>query len=288
MSVQAYLTPTTLDECLGCLTQYQGEARLIGGGTDLMLQIEAGRSDPRVLVDATRIKGFDRIEITDDSIHIGAGATHAAISGHEKLVEMVPALTAACGSVGSLQIRNVATLAGNVVNAQPAADGAMALVALNAQAEIASAKGVTRTPVEDLYLGLGKSRIDPSQEVLTGFILDKPGPGDSCAFGRIAPRNALCLPTANAAVRLSAENGRIIAARISLGPVSDRPFRPLEAEKYLAGVALDDQAALLEAARLAARASNPRSSCLRGCSDYRKQLIKILCGRVLREAAGRI
>ena len=285
MSVREYLLPNSLEECLGCLTDYRGEACLIGGGTDLMPKLESGRIAPRALVDTSQIEGLGRISHDQGLIKIGGTVTHAAISQNQELRAMLPALAAACGSVGSPQIRNVATLAGNVVNAQPAADGAIALVALGAEAEIAAPGKTRRQPVEELYAGVGASTVDVSQEIITGFILPAPRPGQASAFGRIAPRNALCLPTANVAVYISSKGGKIDSARIAMGPVAEKPFRPLEAEESLKGADLDDQEAFVKAADLAARASGPRSSCFRGCSDYRKQLINVLCGRVVAEAA---
>ena len=287
MSVREYLLPNSLEECLGCLTDYRGEACLIAGGTDLMPKLESGRISPRALVDTSRIEGLDQIAIKEDGIYIGGTVTHAAVSKNPEIAALLPALAAACGSVGSPQIRNVATLAGNVINAQPAADGAIALVALGAKAEIAAPGKSRSQPVEELYLGVGSSTVDVTQEVLKGFILPPPGPGRASAFGRIAPRNALCLPTANVAVYLSHSGGKIDSARIAMGPVAEKPFRPVEAEQSLAGAGLDDRDAFVKAAELAAKASGPRSSCFRGCSDYRRQLINVLCGRVVAEAARR-
>jgi CO/xanthine dehydrogenase FAD-binding subunit len=179
----------------------------------------------------------------------------------------------------------VATLAGNVVNAQPAADAAMALVALGAAAEIVSPAGTKTLAVEELYSGLGSSRVDPTREIVSAFYLSHPKPGDGCAYGRISPRNALCLPIVNAGISVQSAGGRVTGIRIVLGPVSDRPFRAREAEESLIGVGLDEIEKFEAASRLAAQASNPRSSCLRGCADYRKQLIRVLTRRVLMDAA---
>ena len=285
MSVREYLLPNSLEECLGCLTDFRGEACLIGGGTDLMPKLESGRIKPKALVDTSRIEGLDAVSTDDDAIYIGGTVTHAAIAKNPGLAEKLPALARACASVGSPQIRNIATLAGNVINAQPAADGAIALVALGAEAEIAAPGKTRRQPVEELYLGVGASTVDTGQEIVKGFILPAPKTGMASAFGRIAPRNALCLPTANVAVCITSTGGKIDSARIAMGPVAEKPFRPLEAEESLKGAGLDDRDAFVKAAELAAKASGPRSSCFRGCSDYRRQLIRILCGRVVAEAA---
>jgi carbon-monoxide dehydrogenase medium subunit len=193
----------------------------------------------------------------------------------------------ACGSVGSPQIRNVATLAGNVVNAQPAADSAVALVALGARAEIFSPDGRRLEPVETLYRGLGQSTIDSSREILATLRVPVPGEGEVNVYGRVSPRNSLCLPVVNAAVSLKTGQGKILSGRIAMGPVSDRPFRPARAEAALQGAALDDSEALSEVGRIAGEESNPRDSCLRGCSDYRRQLLRVLVRTLLEDATAR-
>ena len=285
--IRTYENPSSVKECLDLLSGYGGRGRLIAGGTDLMPRILAGTDLPEALIDTAAIEGFDRLEQDGDRIVIGAGVTHARLSRDREIRRMLPALARACESIGSPQIRNVATLAGNVVNAQPAADSAIALVALGASAEIAAGSGARTEPVEDLYAGVGASRISPSRELLTAFHVPGPAPGRGTAYGRISPRTSLCLPIVNAAVCLDTRQGSITSCRISLGPVADRPFRPLEAEALLVGADGDDQDAFDRAASAAARASSPRDSCFRGCSEYRRHLIRILSGTVLREAARR-
>ena len=285
MSVKTYLIPKSLDECIGYLTEFEGKARLIAGGTDLMLQLAEAKLAPEALIDTGQLERFNRQELTGGGFYIGGGATHARVAADPVIKDQLPALAAACASVGSPQIRNVATLAGNVINAQPAADGAMALVALGARAEVSSVSGVRIEPVEDLYQGLGQCSVDPCREVLTGFRIPAPAPGDGSAFGRIAPRNALCLPTVNVAVWIGSSEGKITKARIAMGPVAEKPFRPTAAEEALLGIDLGDDEAMASVALEAALASSPRSSCFRGCSDYRKQLIKVLSRRVIKEAA---
>jgi carbon-monoxide dehydrogenase medium subunit len=286
MSAKFYLTPASVEECLGYLTEFDGKGLLMAGGTDLVFKLQSGKEQAEALIDTQGIEGFDQLVFNDREVVIAAGVTHGQVAADKRLIEKLPAIAQACLSVGSPQIRNVATLAGNVVSAQPAADSAIALVALGAEAEIVSAAGSRKFRVENLYSGLGKSVIDPTQEVISAFYLQSPQPGQGSAYDRIAPRNALCLPLVNAGVWLDSEAGRITASRVVLGPVADRPFRAPEAEERLMGAGLDDTQAFKEAALAAARASSPRDSCLRGCTDYRKQLIKVLTGRVIARAAG--
>ena len=285
MSAKYYLKPVNIEECLGYLTEFDGKGLLIAGGTDLVFKLQSGKTQAEALIDTQDIEGLARLEIGDDNIVIGAGVTHGQVAADRQLIAKLSAISQACQNVGSPQIRNVATLAGNVVSAQPAADGALALVALGAQAEIVSAAGTRLVPVEHLYAGLGLSVIDPAQEVIRAFHLQYTPFGYGSAYGRISPRNSLCLPLVNAAVCLEIKSNTIAAARVVLGPVADRPFRALEAEERLIGVEIGDTDALKTAALAAARASSPRNSCLRGCTDYRKQLVRVLTGRVIAQAA---
>lgn len=286
MGIAAYHRPESIHECLGLLTELEGDGRLISGGTDLMLDIESRRKTPKVLVDTGNIKGFTTIDINEKTIKIHAGVTHAQANRHPELNDLVPSLAQACGSVGSPQIRNVATLSGNVANAQPAADSAIALIALNAKAVINNPGGERMEPVESLFLGPGISSIDSTSEILTAFVFDRPGVNQACAYGRISPRTSLCLPIVNTGVFIQIDTqGKIVDAKIVIAPVAKTPLVAEEAQQVLMGGDIDDPDIYERAANAAGRAANPRSSCLRGCSDYRKQLVTVLTRRIIARAA---
>ena len=287
MNLRDYLFPRDLEECLAALSAWEGRGRLVAGGTDLVANLEYGKSQVETLIDISTVKDLMGFEILDHELVIRAGATHSEISSAPDIQQFWPALAKACGSVGSPQIRNVATLAGNVVNAQPAADSAVALVALGAQAEILSTGGRRLEPIEALYRGLGKSTIDSSREILVALKVPVPRDGEVNVYGRVSPRNSLCLPIVNAAVSLKTKGGKILSGRIAMGPVSDRPFRPSRAEAALRDMDLRDREALNEIGRIAGEESNPRDSCLRGCSDYRRQLLRVLVRTLLEEATTR-
>jgi carbon-monoxide dehydrogenase medium subunit len=287
MNLREYLFPQDLEECVAALSAWEGRGRLVAGGTDLVGRLEYGTSRVEALIDISSMKDLSGFELQEHELVIRAGATHGEISAAPRIQQLWPALAKACGSVGSPQIRNVATLAGNVVNAQPAADSAVALVALGAQAEILSKNGRRMEPVEALYRGLGQSSIDSSREILVSIRVPVPADGEVNGYGRVSPRNSLCLPIVNAAVHLKTKAGKIVAGRIAMGPVSDRPFRPAQAEAALQGRSLQDRVALNEIGRIAAEESNPRDSCLRGCSDYRRQLLRVLVRTLLEDATAR-
>jgi CO/xanthine dehydrogenase FAD-binding subunit len=287
MNLRDYLIPRDLEECLAMLGAWEGRSRLVAGGTDLVANIEYGKERAEALVDISSMEDLMGFEIQEHELVIRAGTTHGQICAAPRIRQLWPALARACGSVGSPQIRNVATLAGNVVNAQPAADSAVALVALGAKAEILTPSGRRLEPIEKLYQGLGQSTIDSSREILVTLRVRVPCEGEVNVYGRVSPRNSLCLPVVNAAVSLKTGDGKILSGRIAMGPVSDRPFRPPRAEGALQGVPLHDREALNEIGRIAGEESNPRDSCLRGCTDYRRQLLRVLIRTLLEDAASR-
>lgn len=283
MTVQEYLFPESVEECLELLAGGRGY-RVMAGGTDLVPWLKSGRYTPAGVVDITRIKELKTLAVDGGSLVIGAAVTHAEAAASSFVRDHLPALAEACGSVGSPQIRNMATVAGNVVSAQPAADAAIALTALGARVEIASAAGRRADPVENLYAGAGKSRVDSTRELVIGIIVPLPGAGCGSAFMRAAPRKALALPVINAATGLKTSGGYITEARIAVGPVAPGPFRPLPAEEFLVGASLADTGRLERAAEMAAAEASPRDSLLRGSAEYRKYLVKIMVQRALEKA----
>ena len=287
MSVQFYLMPKTVEECLEQINRFHGAGRLIAGGTDLMIWLKKKKVSPAALIDITGIDGLNGLEIKEETLSFGAAVTHAQISAHPRIRAALPVLAEACNSVGSPQIRNIATVVGNVVSAQPAADAAVALAALDARARVVSAAGSRVEPVEELYAGVGKSKVDSTRELVTRLEVPLPGPGSASAFLRLAPRNALALPVVNVAAVVTVAGGKISAVRLVAGPMGEKPLRLRLAEEFLTGRDAGDQAAWAEAGALAAREVNPRDSLLRGSSFYRRHLLQVLTRRVLSNAVAR-
>lgn len=288
MRIQSYLTPKTIEETLAELAGFNGKAMIIAGGTDLIPKMKQKKIDARALIDITEIAEINGLEITADELTIGAAVTHSQVCDNRQVQKIWPALADACGCIGSPQIRNIATLTGNVVNAQPAADAAVALVALDARLEFVSSKGSAIERIENLYAGIGTSKIDCGRELVTAIKVPTPGGRFGNAYGRISPRNSFCMPIVNAAAGLTCDGSKIISARLVMGPVAEKPFRPLKAEAILKGAELGDHKAIDQAALAASQEANPRNSCLRGCSDYRKELLNVLVGRVLAKAAAMV
>jgi len=285
---QEYLFPSSLEEALAMLAEREGRARLVAGGTDLVIQLTEGQRAADCLVDITRIPELDKITLKDGMIVLGANVTHRQASESPLVRERATVLAQACQAVGSLQIRNVGTLGGNVVNAMPAADGTTALLALEAEAEIADGVGRRWTPLPDLFAGPGVSRIDSTREMLTAFRFQALGERQGSALERIARRRALALPILICAVVVTLnEAGQAFeSARIALGPVAPLPFRASQAEESLRGAPISLET-MARAGEIAMQESHPRSSLLRASKEYRKEIIKVLVRRGLERVVQR-
>ena len=286
MICEEYVTPSTLAQAIALLASNRGEARVVAGGTDLIIQLQQrDRKSVRCLVDITRIPSLNQIRAEHSHIIVGATVTFTQLENSDIIRKRAPVLAEAAGWVGSPQIRNVGTLAGNVVNAQPAADGAIALTALDAEAEIACSSGRQWLPVASLYVGPGASKVDPTVELVTAFRFPAHGAREGSAFERLARRKALALPLINigACVQLDEAGTSFRSVRIAVGPVAPIPFRAVQAEAMLKNRLVSEEA-IGEAADMAANECKPRSSLLRAGKEYRQELVRVLTRRALSRA----
>jgi CO/xanthine dehydrogenase FAD-binding subunit len=287
MRWRGYRIANSLEDALVLLAQWPGRAQVVAGGTDLMVQLKdqaAGEQDLH-LVDINHLDELKGIDFKEDGLVIGATTTMAEIERSGVVHHKAPALVQGAAWVGSPQIRNIATIGGNVVNALPAADTAVPLVALGARAKISSSEGERVVPVEDLFEGVGKSKVDPGREILTHFIIPVSGDGRSfSALQRLAKRKAFTLPQLLAAVRLDLDRAgeKIESARIVVAPVAPVPWRAREAEKSMVGRRCRPEN-LERAAELARQEANTRTS-IRAGAAYRKEMIKVLVRRALDQA----
>lgn len=283
MNWQEYLCPRSMEEVLDILRAYRGQARVIAGGTDLLLDLRRGQLTADCLVDITSIEALRQIELVGGLIVVGAGVTHSQAANSSLIQERASALAQATAQMGSPQIRNQATVVGNVLQAQPAADAAVALMALETEVEIVGPEGTRWEPMEGFYLGVGRSTVDSTREIVTRLRFPALGEGEGSAFLRLAKRKSLSLPMLNVAVAVSLKGGRFEWARIALGPVAPKPYRARSAEELLKGEEVDVDS--IEAAAEAAEAeAQPRSSRLRGSREYRRQMARVLTRRALEQA----
>jgi CO/xanthine dehydrogenase FAD-binding subunit len=286
--LKQYVLAKSMDDVLKCFEEYPGEARIIAGGTDLVLDMESGKVQCSCLIDITGIDELKKIELADQNVTIGAAVTHSEVNRSELIKATAAVLSQACGTVGSLQIRNIATVVGNVVNGQPAADAAVALIALGAEAEVVCLSGTRTVPLEDLYAGLGKTSIDCAKEIVTSVKFPALKENQGSAFVRFAQREALALPMLNVAVSLSLNEDKTIEwVRIAMAPVGPKPVRARSAEEMLTGSVISGE--LFEkAAEEALKEACPRDSALRGTSEYRKDVLPVLVRRALEAAVASI
>lgn len=282
---QTYETPTSVEEALEILARHDGQAQIIAGGTDLIIELQEGRHSVQGLVDVTGIPGLDNIQQEGDWIVLGANVTFRQIKESPLLQEQARVLAEAAATVGALQIQTMATLAGNVVSALPAADGCVALLALDAEAEIAEGHGRSWRPVGELFLGPGRSAVDPTRQMLTAIRFPAAGACQGSAWERIGRRRALVLPILNCAVSvaLNGEGQQFEWARIGLGPVAPVPFRAGQTEAFLADRPANEET-IVQATEIAAGEAQPRTSLLRASREYRLEVLKVLVRRGLERA----
>jgi carbon-monoxide dehydrogenase medium subunit len=250
-----------------------------------MPDLREGKISPRCLVDITRIPGLDTIEISDAFVTVGAAVTFADLQKDSFLRQHVHALVEAAGCVGAASIQNAATWVGNIVQAMPAADGAVVALALEAEARVVDSQGARWQPVDSLFQGPGVSTIDSSRQVVSHLRFPRPNIQTGTAWRRVGRRPALVLPILNCAVKLeiTPQGNR---ATLALGPVAPRPQRMRKAEALLNENPLTDEI-IRQAANLAQEEANPRDSVMRASREYRLQLIPTLVSEALHQAARR-
>lgn len=283
---QAYEMPESIEEALEILARYEGRARIIAGGTDLVIELQEGKCSADCLVDVTRIPGLDAIERQDDHIVLGANVTFRQVKESPLIRQHASVLAQAAGTVGALQIQTVATLAGNLVSALPAADGAVALVTLDAQAKVVNAHGAQWWPVGEIFLGPGQSAVNPSLEMIAAIRFPVPQGRHGSAWERIGRRRALVLPILNcgASLALDDQEGQIAWARVGLGPVAPVPFRARQTEAFLRGQPATEET-FVQAGEIASGEAKPRTSLLRASKEYRVEVLKVLVRQALSRAA---
>lgn len=281
---QEYLFPNTIEEAVSILNSSDGMARIIAGGTDLVLDLYGRRHQVDKVVDLSKIKELCQITEENGMIKIGANVTCSQVVKSDLIREKAPALNQGARKLGSKQIRNVATIAGNVVRAQPAADTAIPLVALGAKVEVVGANGSRTMDILDTYTdSFAKSNIDSTSEILTFIYVPVQNAQEGSAYVRLEKRKTLSLPVLNIACKLTLAGDTIQAASIAMGPVGPGPQRALDLEKKLVG---GDTApdTIKEAAKFVVEQCDPRDSAVRCSRKYRIAVMNSLAERVITQA----
>ncbi len=283
-----YHTPATVEEALAVLHEYDGRARVVGGGTDLLVETRRGLRRPfDAVVDASRIDGLGEISLDDGYVVIGCGVTHTRIVNEPLIRRHGQCLAESCGVIGGPQVRNVGTLAGNVAHALPAGDGTIGLLALGGDVEVAGRDGARWMPAKDTFEGPGRSRINRQRELLTRLRFRPTGDNEGSAFHRVMRPQGLCLPIISMAARITlADDGTIEGAGISMGPVGPVPWFAEPVAGALIG-ATPRQAHFEEAAEMALGLVQLRESKYRATQEYRETMIRTWLPIILATAAER-
>lgn len=275
-----YLIPDSLEHALDLLAQHGADARLIAGGTDLVIEMELKARPACILIDISRLSGLNRIRLDDAGwLHLGPLVTHNDVIASALCVERAFPLAQACRQVGAPQIRNRATVAGNLITASPANDTITPLMALGAVLTLRSAKGERKVSLSEFYAGVRKTVLQPD-EMLVDIAFKALQPSQRGAYLKFGLRRAQAISVVNCCVILEITDSLpVTQAVITLGAVAPKIIHATEAERFLAGRVLDE-AVIAQAAQLAAQAAAPIDD-VRASASYRRQLVVALAQRIL-------
>ena len=277
--------PESLDECLRLLADRGPESKLLAGGTDLLPQMKNGVTTPRRVIDLTGVAGVHVLESDGKTgLRIGSAVPARQVELDARVRNGYAAIADAAALIGSVQVRNLASVGGNLCNAAPSADMAPPLLALEAQAVIAGPKGERRVPLSDFFTGVRKTVLGPN-ELLVEVATPPPGPRSGGSYLRHTPRRELDIAVVGVASQVTLSNGVCAKARIALAAVATTPVRATAAEAALEGKTLTPEL-IDRAAELAVQNARPISD-QRGSADFRRHLVRVLTRRTLTAALAR-
>ena len=273
------LQPTTPEEAIALLARHGGRSSLLAGGTDLLVEIKEGIRAPEVVIDAKLLPGLRGLTVSDNGgLDIGALVTAREVEMSPEVQRHYRGLWQSVRELGSIQIRNRATVAGNVCRASPSADTLPPLMADGAVITILGAGGARSMPLEDFFTAPGRTRLGAG-EIVTGIKVPAPLPGTGKCYIKHGRRKAMELATVGVAVTLVMDAGVCRSIRIALGAVAPTPIRARKAEAMLAGARPDG--GLIDAcARAAVTETSPISN-IRGSADYRRRMVEELTRRAI-------
>jgi len=272
-----YEAPETLDQAVSLLAGESGLAKVLAGGTDLLVQLRSGMIEPDLVVDIKRIPEMHAIAEENGGWRIGAAVSSAVINEHPGLMKAWPGIVEAAGLIGSTQIQGRCTVIGNLCNGSPAADSVPAMIAAGALAAIVGPNGRRELPVEEVVTGPGKLALEKG-EIVASVLLPQRPPRSGDAYLRFIPRTEMDIAVVGAGVSLSLDaSGTCTAARVSLGAVAARPLLVSEAADAIVGTQLEEES-LQKLAAAASAAAKPISD-KRGTVDYRVKVSGVLARR---------
>ena len=281
----SYEAPTTVDQAVKLLSSDGDTARVICGGTDLLIQMRNAVRKPRLLVDVKNIREMRDISYDAKAgLRLGAAVPCIEIYESEVMHRHYPGLTEAAHLIGSLQIQSRASIGGNLCNASPAADTSSALLAVGAIAKIVGPKGTREVAVDKFFTGPGQSVLQPG-EMVTQILIPFFAPHTSDRYIRMIPRNEMDIAIVGAGASVTLDGDKVSAVRIGLGAVAPTPVLAPKAAEYVIGKKLDEKTA--ERAGELARESAVPIDDMRGTAEYRVHVIGVLTRRALLGAAER-
>jgi CO/xanthine dehydrogenase FAD-binding subunit len=285
MKAFGYIMAKDLEHAIALLGEHGARAKILAGGTDLLVELKHATHDPELIVDVSRLRELKDIAVADDGLHIGALVTHSDIMNSSVIRDMFPALVAAAHSIGAMQTRNLGTLGGNLVTCVPSMDSGPALIALDASVTVTNAEGRRRMPLAELFVGPRKTSLKPG-DLLVDIVIPKENLGKPAAFEKFGLRKGQALALVNVGASFwVGDNSVFVAPRIALGAVAPTVMRAPKAEAFLDGCKISAEA-MAEAGRIAAMEAKPISD-FRASADYRRDLVAVLVKRALANAQAR-
>ena len=276
-----YKTPKTLQEACQLLWEACGKAKVIAGGTDLVIGLRNGDQNPQLLMDITNLKELRGIEESDGTLSIGAAVSHSEIASSPLVRQYGNVLSNAASEIGSPQIRNLGTIGGNIVNASPAADTLPPLLVLDATGKVASQEGEREVPVAQLIKGPYETTLQP-HEILVRITFKKVPKNMKGCFVRLARREAMAIARMSVALLIQMQEGQVKDIRIAPGAVLPMPQRLEEVEEFLKGRFPDGE--LLRVASRKVSETMIRRSGIRPSTSYKAPVVEALFVRAMRMA----
>lgn len=280
-----YEAPETLDAAISLLAGASGQARILAGGTDLLVQLHADMTDPDLLVDVKKIADLREITLVDGGYKVGAAITGAELGEHPDIKKVWPGVVEGLELIGSTQVQGRATIGGNLCNASPAADVVPALIAARATASIVGSNGTREVPVEDIPTAPGKTSL-AKDEIVVSISLPARGPRAGDAYLRFIPRTEMDIAVVGCGISLELDaDGVCTDARVALGAVAARAMLVPDAAKAIIGTKLDDDA-MAKLAAAASAACSPIND-KRGTIEFRTDIAGVLARRAAKIAYDR-
>ncbi|MBM4331574.1 MAG: xanthine dehydrogenase family protein subunit M [Deltaproteobacteria bacterium] len=280
-----FSSPSSLTEGLALIGQYKERAKVIAGGTDLLVQMKSKIVNPERVISLLNVPELSGLKKNGKGLRVGALAKHALLESAPEVKEGWGILAEAAHKVGSPQIRNLGTVGGNLCNASPAADTAPALLVLEAEAVLVSQKGKRRIPLEAFFSGPGMTVME-KDEILQEIFIPQVPANSVWTYLKLGRRKSLDLALVSTAVLLiqDSQSGICQRARVALGAVSPTPMRAKETEEFLRGKELNESI-LRRAGEIAMKECRPIAD-IRASAEYRQEMVKVLLGRAIQKSMG--